>query len=101
MRVESGCAAYFCAVNTLRKAGWRPKGDVVLTYVVGELQGGVGTVALIEQGLCEADYFVNCEPSDLKAITMHAESLVFRIELTGVTRQYVMCLFTRLDSLMG
>ncbi|GFZ49535.1 hypothetical protein JCM24511_07655 [Saitozyma sp. JCM 24511] len=83
---KSGCAAYFCAVNTLRKAGWRPKGDVVLTYVVGELQGGVGTVALIEQGLCKADYFVNCEPSDLKAITMHAESLVFRIELTGVTR---------------
>jgi acetylornithine deacetylase len=85
-------------VNTLRKAGWRPKGDVVLTYVVGELQGGVGTVALIEQGLCKADYFVNCEPSDLKAITMHAESLVFRIELTGVTRQYVTGLLARLDS---
>ena len=68
-------------------SGWQPKGDVILTHVVGELQGGVGTAALIAQGKCECDYFVNCEPSDLKAITMHAESLMFRIELTGVTRQ--------------
>ena len=86
---ESGCAAYYCAVKTLMDAGWRPRGDVILTYVVGELQGGPGTVALIEEGVCKADYFVNCEPSDLKAITTHASSQVFRIELTGVTRQYV------------
>ena len=86
---ESGCCAYLCAVMALKRAGWQPRGDLVLTWVVGELQGGVGTYNLIKQGLCKADYFINCEPSDLKAITMHAESHVFRIELTGVTRQYV------------
>ncbi len=74
-------------METLLKAGWKPRADVTLTFVVGELQQGVGTVALIEQGHCRADVFVNCEPSDIKAITMHAESIVFRIEVTGVTRQ--------------
>ncbi|KAK1529964.1 diaminopropionate ammonia-lyase [Colletotrichum paranaense] len=84
--MKSGCAAYFCAVEALLKAGWRPRGNVVLTYVVGELQGGVGTMALIDQGKINADCFVNCEPSDIQAVTMHAEALVFEIEIVGVTR---------------
>ncbi|KAL1867146.1 hypothetical protein VTK73DRAFT_4340 [Phialemonium thermophilum] len=84
--MKSGCAAYFCAVQALQASGWRPRGDVVLTYVVGELQGGVGTMALIEQGQIRADYFINCEPSDIRAITMHAEALTFEIEIVGVTR---------------
>ncbi|KAH6976579.1 putative acetylornithine deacetylase/Succinyl-diaminopimelate desuccinylase and related deacylase [Ilyonectria destructans] len=87
--MKSGCAAYFCAVEALKSAGWQPRGDVVLTHVVGELQGGVGTMALIEQGHINkgtADYFINCEPSDIRAITMHSAALVFEIELLGVTR---------------
>ena len=74
-------------METLIRAGWKPKSDVTLTFVVGELQQGVGTEALINQGKCDCDVFVNCEPSDLKAITTHAESSIFRIELTGMTRQ--------------
>lgn len=84
--MKAGCAAYYCAVKTLKDSGWQPKGDVTLTFVVGELQGGVGTVAAIDQGRMAADYFINCEPSDLRAITMHAASLVFEIDLVGVTR---------------
>lgn len=84
--MKSGCAAYFCAVEALKGSGWIPRGDVVLTYVVGELQGGVGTVAAIEQGRMKADYFINCEPSDIRAITMHAEAIMFEIELIGITR---------------
>jgi acetylornithine deacetylase len=85
--MKSGCAAYLCAVMTLHQAGFRPKGKVLLTYVVGELQGGPGTQALIEKGYCDADFFINCEPSDVRAITMHAESLIFEIDLVGDTRQ--------------
>src|SRR5260221_3381599 len=48
--MKAGDAAYFCAVKTLLEAGVKLKGDVILTYVVGELQGGVGTVAAIEHG---------------------------------------------------
>ena len=83
--MKAGDAAYFCAVRTLVQAGVKLKGDVTLTYVVGELQGGVGTLALLRQGL-RADYFVNSEPTDLAALTMHAAAFTFLIELVGNTR---------------
>ena len=83
--MKAGDAAYFCAVKTLLDAGIKLKGDVVLTYVVGELQGGVGTVAAINQGV-RADYFINSEPTDLQALTMHACAFTYVIELVGNTR---------------
>jgi acetylornithine deacetylase len=83
--MKAGDAAYFCALRTLIEAGVALKGDVILTYVVGELQGGVGTASFLEQGL-RADYFINSEPTDLAALTMHAAAFVFTIELTGKTR---------------
>ncbi|WFS04040.1 M20 family metallopeptidase [Rhizobium tumorigenes] len=83
--MKAGDAAYFCAVKTLLDAGVKLKGDVVLTFVVGELQGGVGTIAAIRNGVT-ADYFINSEPSDLVAVTMHAAALSYVIELTGDTR---------------
>ena len=83
--MKAGDAASLCAVRTLMEAGKRLKGDVILTYVVGELQGGVGTYAAVKAGTC-ADYFINSEPTDLQALTMHAEAFMFTIELTGITR---------------
>ncbi|RYE78545.1 MAG: M20/M25/M40 family metallo-hydrolase, partial [Hyphomicrobiales bacterium] len=83
--MKAGDAASYCAVKTLRDAGVKLKGDVILTYVVGELQGGVGTVAAIRNGI-RADYFVNSEPTDVQAVTMHACAFSFVIELTGNTR---------------
>ena len=83
--MKAGDAAFFCAVRTLVEAGVRLKGDVVLTFVVGELQGGVGTVRAIEQGI-KADYFINCEPTDLAALTLHAGAFNFIVELEGITR---------------
>ncbi len=83
--MKAGDAASLCAVRTLMDAGMQPKGDVILTYVVGELQGGVGTLAAVRQGI-RADYFVNSEPTDLQALTMHAAAFVFHIELEGITR---------------
>lgn len=83
--MKAGVAAYVCAVKTLIDAGVRLKGDVILTCVVGELQGGIGTLAAIRQGI-RADYVINGEPTDLAAVTMHAGALTFVIELTGVTR---------------
>lgn len=83
--MKAGDAAYYCALKTVIDAGIKLKGDVVLTYVVGELQGGIGTIAAIEQGV-KADYFINSEPTDLQAVTLHVGSLMFVIELTGDTR---------------
>lgn len=83
--MKAGDCASLCAVKTLIDNGIRLKGDVVLTYVVGELQGGVGTLAVIRDGV-RADYFINSEPTDLAAVTMHAAAFTFIIELEGVTR---------------
>lgn len=83
--MKAGDAAYLCAVETLVKAGARLKGDLILSFVIGELQGGIGTVRMIEQGV-RADYFINSEPSDLQAITMHAGAFSFQIDLVGDTR---------------
>ncbi len=83
--MKAGDAASLCAVRSLIQAGRRLKGDVILTYVVGELQGGVGTYAAVQAGT-RADYFINSEPTDLQALTMHAEAFMFTIELTGITR---------------
>lgn len=83
--MKAGDAASLCAVKTLIENGRRLKGDVILTFVVGELQGGVGTLAAVKKGV-RADYFINAEPTDLKAVTMHAAAFVFHIELEGITR---------------
>ncbi len=83
--MKAGDSASLCAVRTLIENARRLQGDVILNYVVGELQGGIGTLAAIKQGT-RADYFINSEPSDLQAITMHAAAFVFHIELEGITR---------------
>ena len=83
--MKAGDAASLCAVRTLVEKGRRLKGDVILTYVVGELQGGVGTLAAVRHGT-RADYFINSEPTDLQAVTMHAAAFVFHVEIEGVTR---------------
>lgn len=83
--MKAGDAAYLCAVETILKAGLRPKGDVILSFVVGELQGGIGTVRMLEQGVT-ADYFVNSEPTDIAAMTLHAGAFSFQIDLIGSTR---------------
>ena len=83
--MKAGDAAYFCAVKTLLDHGIRLKGDVVLTFVVGELQGGIGTLEAIRQGTT-ADYFINSEPTDLRAMTMHAGTFTFLIKLFGQSR---------------
>ena len=83
--MKAGCSSYLEAVRALKSTGFRPSGDVVLTFVVGELQGGIGTRRLIEDGWA-ADFFVNCEPTDLTAMTEHAGAMEFVVELTGDTR---------------
>ena len=83
--MKAGDAAAFVAVKTLSDAGVKLKGDIILEYVVGELQGGVGTVKAIEEGV-RADCFINMEPTDLNGMTLHAGSYNAVIEFTGVTR---------------
>ncbi|MGI8403814.1 MAG: M20 family metallopeptidase [Thermomicrobiales bacterium] len=83
--MKAGCAAYLSAIQQLIHAGFQPRGDVILTFVIGELQNGVGTHQMLRNGW-RSDYFVNCEPTDLQALTMHAGAFNFDVELVGETR---------------
>ncbi|HXV84560.1 MAG TPA: M20/M25/M40 family metallo-hydrolase [Candidatus Binatia bacterium] len=83
--MKAGASAYFCAVRELLKQRVQLAGDVFITFVCGELQGGIGTLKLVEKGLA-ADYFIVGEPTDLAALTMHAGTFDFEIDLTGQTR---------------
>lgn len=83
--MKASNAAALHAVEVLRGAGVRPRGDLILAYVVGELQGGVGTVKLIESGV-RADSFIVGEPTELTLLTRHAASFVFEVWIYGRTR---------------
>ena len=83
--MKSANASFLHAVEVLRETGFRPRGDLVVAYVVGELQGGIGTLKLLESGHC-ADYFIVGEPTELTLLTRHAASFVFEIWVYGSTR---------------
>jgi acetylornithine deacetylase len=83
--MKSANASFLHAVEVLRETGFRPGGDLIVAYVVGELQGGIGTLKLLESG-CRADYFVVGEPTELTLLTRHAASFVFDIWVYGSTR---------------
>lgn len=53
--------------------------------MVGDLQNGIGTRALIDAGY-RAECFVNCEPADLTVLTTHAGAASFEVRLVGATR---------------
>jgi len=83
--MKAADAAYVAAVQAVQRAGACLRGDVVLAFVVGELQGGVGTVHLLRQGV-RADRFIVGEPTDLAVLTLHAGSLEFELVTRGRTR---------------
>ncbi|MDH4065367.1 MAG: M20/M25/M40 family metallo-hydrolase, partial [Acidobacteriota bacterium] len=83
--MKASCAAFFGAARALVRSGVRMKGDLLLTFVVGELQGGVGTKKLVAEGV-RSDYFVVGEPTDLALMTLHAANVEFAVNTIGVTR---------------
>jgi acetylornithine deacetylase len=66
--MKGGVAAMIEAALVLQRAGVRLRGDVVIAAVVGELQGGVGTVHLLERGV-RTDAAVVAEPYGARNVT--------------------------------
>jgi acetylornithine deacetylase len=83
--MKASCAAFFGAARAVVRSGVRLRGDLVLTFVVGELQGGVGTKTLVASGL-RTDHFIVGEPTDLAVMTLHAANVEFAVHTLGVTR---------------
>lgn len=85
--MKAGNAAMLAAVEAIRRSGVRPRGDVTMAFVVGELQGGLGTRAALDAGL-RADLFFLGEPTELGVLTMHAGVLQVRVTVRGEMRHY-------------
>jgi acetylornithine deacetylase len=83
--MKASNASIIEALSMLRRIGFEPRGDLIVAFVVGELQGGIGTVNMLESGM-RADYFVVGEPTELTLLTQHSASFVFEITVLGRTR---------------
>ena len=83
--MKASCAAFFGAARAVVRSGVRLRGDLVLAFVVGELQGGVGTKKLVAEG-ARTDHFIVGEPTDLALLTLHAANVEFAVHVYGVTR---------------
>lgn len=81
--MKGGDAAMVMAGVAARRAGVRLRGDLWLACVAGELQGGVGTVAMLRSGV-RADLAVVPEPySTQNIITKHTGVVEFLVHLIG------------------
>ena len=93
--MKSGVAAMLAAGIALKRSGTPLDGDLVIACVVGELQGGIGTKALLEAGL-RTDFAIVPEPYSTsniltKCVGVHkcAISTVGRSEHTSRSEQGV------------
>lgn len=75
------CALY--AVRALRQAGVDLPGTVKIHSVVGEEDGGLGTLATIERGHL-ADAAIVLEPTQLMIAPAQAGAISFRITIPGI-----------------
>mgnify|MGYP000091250410 CR=1 FL=1 len=86
MNMKGGDAAMISAAEAIRTSGVEIPGDIVIALVVGELQGGIGTVYLMEQGL-RTDAAIVPEPFGADAVvTTHAGVTEMAISTVGYSR---------------
>ncbi len=77
------CCAIFAA-KALREAGIRLKGRLMIESVIGEEDGGVGTLAVVLRGY-RADGAVVVEPTELIVAPAQAGALNFRLTIPGLS----------------
>lgn len=82
--MKGGIAAVVAAAAAIRRSDVPPPGDVWITGVMGHHQGGLGTRALLDDGLAPA-YTVIPEPTDLGVRTVQTGSISLDVTVTGRT----------------
>ena len=80
--MKAGLLAAHWAVQAIRRAGVRLRGDVLVASVQGEEDGGLGTFALLDRGW-RADACVIPEPTDMDLVPANAGALTFRLVVRG------------------
>ncbi len=80
--MKAGLLAAHWAVQAIRLGRVRLRGDVILTSVQGEEDGGLGTFATLQRGW-RADACVISEPTELDIIPANSGALTFRLHIRG------------------
>lgn len=80
--MKGGIAAAIAAVEAINAAGVALHRPLALATVVGEEDGGCGTLALLEQGV-RADAVLIPEPTELSVVPTVAGALSWRIHVPG------------------
>ena len=80
--MKAGLIAAHWAVQAIRAADVRLRGDLLVASVQGEEDGGLGTYALLNRGW-RADACVIPEPTDLDIVPANAGALTFRLRVRG------------------
>ena len=84
--MKGGIASMIGAAEALRKSKLELKGDLSIACVVGELQGGIGTVAALEKGP-RPDMAIVPEPYGPDSVlTVHAGWIQMAINVFGDSR---------------
>ena len=82
--MKGGLVCALFAAKAIRDAGVRLRGRLSVASVVGEEDGGTGTLATILRGHT-ADGAVVVEPTDWRVIAAQAGSLMFRLVVPGLS----------------
>jgi acetylornithine deacetylase len=80
--MKGGLVAALFAAKAIRESGVRLKGKLLIESVIGEEDGGVGTLAAILRGY-KAHGAVIMEPTGLSICPVQAGALNFRITVSG------------------
>jgi len=83
--MKAGVTAMIIAAVAVAKSGINLKGDLYCNPVVGELQGGIGTLHSIREGP-RPDAVLIPEPIDMKLLLKHAGVLDFAITTLGKSK---------------
>ncbi|MGD9995757.1 MAG: ArgE/DapE family deacylase [Ilumatobacteraceae bacterium] len=81
--MKAGVVAAMWAVDAIRQAGVRLRGDLLVAAVLGEEDGGLGTYATLDRGW-RADACVIPEPTGLDLVPSNAGALTFRLTVHGL-----------------
>ena len=81
--MKAGFVAAMWAIEAIRHAGVQLTGDLLITAVLGEEDGGLGTYSTLARGW-RADACVIPEPTDLDLVPANAGALTFRLSVPGL-----------------
>jgi acetylornithine deacetylase len=80
--MKGGLCCALAAIRAIRDAGARLEGTVLIQSVIGEEDGGLGTLAAIERGHT-GDAAIVLEPTELMVAPAQAGAMNFRLTVPG------------------